>query len=125
MSTPKTTWIQWFEIPVSDFDRAKAFYEQIFAIEMEINDLGELKMGVFPHQTVGGAICYHPQFYHPGQQGPLLYLDANPDLAIVEARIETAGGQVVISKRQISPEHGFMCVFMDTEGNRLALHSDQ
>lgn len=117
------SWTTWFEIPVSDFKRAKIFYETIFETEIEEINFGGLKMGIFPHKEVGCAICHHPEFYHPGEQGPLVYMNANPDLQIVQNKIETAGGKIHTVKKQISPEHGFMCVFIDSEGNRMALHS--
>lgn len=120
--------INWFEIPVSDFDRAITFYETIFQIELQQQVFApEFKMGVFPHSTsgVGGALVLNPSFYHPTEKGALVYLNANPDLAAVEARVAQAGGEVVIEKRMISPDHGFMAVIKDTEGNRIALHSDK
>jgi predicted enzyme related to lactoylglutathione lyase len=120
----KKDWTIWFEIPVSDFDRAKAFYEHIFDTTLEVNDFGLFKMGVFPHKNVGCAICLG-ESYKPGAEGPLVYLNAGPDLEVVQNRIEEAGGTVISKKKQISPEHGFMAVFSDTEGNRLCLHSDQ
>ena len=116
-------WVAWFEIPVDDFDRAKKFYEAIFETELETLDLGALKMGVFPHSEVGGAICWGA-WYKPSAQGTLLYLNADPDLSAVQDRIEAAGGKIILPKKQISPEHGFMCLFEDSEGNRLALHSN-
>jgi uncharacterized protein len=120
--------ISWFEIPVRELSRAKGFYEHIFSIEMQSLHLGEnFKMALFPTEpgTIGGALCEMPAFYHPGTEGPILYLNANPDLNEVLLRVEEAGGKVVKPKSQISPEHGFMALFMDTEGNRLALHSDK
>ena len=115
----------WFEIPATDIARARVFYETIFAIEMNFRDLGELKMCLFPEGPMYGALCQHPEFYKPaGQSGVLLYLNGNPDLAVVESRIASAGGQVLVSKKMISPEHGFMAIFLDTEGNRVALHSN-
>lgn len=113
--------IAWFEIPATDIDRARRFYEAIFAFQMRPVDAGDLKMMLFPSQ---GALCRHPQFYKPSAEaGPLVYLDASPDLAIVLGRVEKAGGRVVIAKRQISPDYGYMAVFVDSEGNRVALHS--
>lgn len=114
---------QWFEIPVLDMERAKTFYEHVFDLEIHVMDLGELKMGVFPHSEVGCALCYHPEFYKPSQDGTLVYMNAEPDLQIYQDRIETAGGSVLVPKKQISPEHGYMSVFIDSEGNRMALHS--
>ena len=115
-------WVSWFEIPVLDLERASSFYGQIFDCEIEHLDLGELKMGVLPHGRIGGALVQHP-YYQPGSQGPLVYLNGGEDLAVVLDRVEAAGGKIVVPKRQISDEHGFMAVFTDTEGNRMALHS--
>ncbi len=116
------SWLGWLEIPVSDFERAKTFYETIFDINIEVNDLGTLKMGVFPHGENGVAIC-QGEWYTPGPNGVLIYLSANPDLEPYANRIEAAGGAILQAKKMISPEHGYMCLFTDTEGNRLALHS--
>lgn len=120
--------ISWFELPVSDIDRAKKFYESIFQTELVFMDMGDdFKMAVFPgdQNTISGALVLNTSWYKPSNtDGPLIYLNGNPDLKIIEERIEPAGGKVTIPKRQISPEHGHMAVFEDTEGNRVALHSD-
>ena len=120
--------LNWFEIPAADFDRAKQFYEHIFNYQMIVIVNEEtFKMGLLPAgaDSVGGAIVWHPAFYKPGNsEGLLVYLNANPDLAAVLERVETAGGKIVIAKRQISPQFGHMAVFTDSEGNRLALHSN-
>jgi hypothetical protein len=113
--------LSWFEIPASDIARARRFYETIFAFEMKALDLGALQMALFP--TGGGALCQAAAYKPSGEAGPLVYLHAAPDLAIVLGRVEKAGGKVVVQKRQISPQFGYMAVFMDTEGNRVALHS--
>ncbi len=116
-------WIAWFEIPATDFDRSKVFYEKVLNIELQVLDLGDLKMALFPHQeTGGGAICSNPH-YTPSSEGVLIYLDSNPDLSHVLNRIESAGGKILMPKKLISPEHGYMALFIDTEGNRIALHS--
>ena len=118
------SWIQWFEIPASDFNRAKNFYETVFGVDLQVNDFGNFKMAVFPHKEVGGAICWGDA-YTPGSIGTLLYLDANPDLAEVLGKVKSAGGTIIQDKKQISPEHGYMSLFTDSEGNRLALHSNK
>jgi len=71
-------WSNWIEIPVEEFERAQSFYETIFDIEIQVMDLGALKMGIFPGRTVGCAICKGVH-YAPGASGPVVYLDANPD----------------------------------------------
>src|ERR1700682_1866639 len=110
--------IAWFEIATADFERAIKFYEDIFQFKMNRMPLGQgPRMAAFPVNPavgVSGALCHHPEWYKPSQTGTLVYLNANPDLAAVKA---------VLPKTQISPEYGYMAVFLDTEGNRVALHS--
>lgn len=116
----------WFEIPAGDLGRAKKFYESIFEIEMIDMDLGdEFKMTLFPVEEggVGGALCELVDFYHPGYQGPLVYFNANPDLQTVLDLVEKNGGHVLQPKKQISEDYGYMAIFEDSEGNRVALHS--
>ncbi len=118
--------INWFEIPVSDIDRATRFYEAIFDIEMSRMSLPNgLEMAVFPVEEgrVDGALCLHPDYYAPSTTGTLVYLNANPDLQQVLERVEKTGGKVIREKTGIGEEHGFTAVLEDTEGNRVALHS--
>jgi hypothetical protein len=118
--------ISWFEIPALDLERAKKFYGDIFQAEMEDFEMGEFKMVCFPGsmsgEGVGGALLQN-EFYEPRDNGVLIYLNAEPDIQAVIDRIEPAGGSVQIPRTQISPEIGYMSVFTDTEGNRIALHS--
>jgi predicted enzyme related to lactoylglutathione lyase len=119
--------ISWFEIPTADLDRAQKFYETILDIKMIPLDMPELKMRMFPVDNsvnVGGSLNYSPDFYKPSStDGPLVYLNANPDVQNILDKIEAAGGKIVVPKTEISPEYGHMAVFIDTEGNRVALHS--
>jgi uncharacterized protein len=121
-----TNAISWFEIPTTDLNRALKFYEAIFDIQMIPIDTPNLQMRMFPLENmmnVGGALV-HSGFHKPSAtDGPLLYLNANPNVQNVLDKIEAAGGQIIVPKTQISPEYGYMAVFMDTEGNRVALHS--
>jgi hypothetical protein len=73
---------------------------------------------------IGGALCDSGGFYKPSStEGPLIYLNANPNVQIVLDRIEAAGGKIIVPKTLISDDIGHMAVFIDTEGNRIALHS--
>jgi hypothetical protein len=120
--------LNWFEIPVADFERAQAFYARIFDFEMHENTMAGVRMGFFlfdPEQAgIGGAIVTGER-YTPSDSGTMVYLNGGSDLKIVLDRIETAGGSIVMGKTQISPEIGYMALFLDTEGNRVALHSHQ
>lgn len=119
--------ISWFEIPTLDISRAQKFYESIFEINMTVLDLPNISMRMFPVEdpmNIGGALVYNGEFYKPSStDGPLIYLNGNPDVQIILNRIEDAGGKILVPKTEISPEYGHMAVFTDTEGNRIALHS--
>ncbi|TNE56020.1 MAG: VOC family protein [Bacteroidetes bacterium] len=118
------SWTNWFEIPVTDLDRAKKFYETIFDMEIEVLDLGALKMGIFPHKGVGAALCLHEAYQPSPTHGVLVQLNANPDLQEILDRVEAAGGQIIRPKTQISDEYGYTALILDSEGNRMGLHSD-
>lgn len=119
--------ISWFEIPVADINRAQTFYEAIFGFKMIPLDFPNIQMRMFPIDNpmgVGGALCDSGGFHKPSaSDGPLVYLNGNPDVQIVLDKVEAAGGTIMVPKTEISPEYGFMAVFIDTEGNRVALHS--
>ncbi|AEE50377.1 VOC family protein [Haliscomenobacter hydrossis] len=111
----------WIEIPTTDIQRAKTFYESVFDEKLQLLDMGEFKMAIF---TSGGfALCQLKDVYRPSTEGPLIYLNGNPDLNTILEKVAPAGGEILIEKRQISEEQGYMAVFTDTEGNRLGLRS--
>ena len=121
--------INWFEIPVADINRAKTFYEQLLDITLNTFDIPNgPQMALFPHageNTLSGALVCYPRFYHVGEQGPLIYLNANPDLQKVLDKVESIGGEQILPKRMITEERGYMAVIKDSEGNRIALHSNK
>lgn len=116
--------LNWFEIPVLDFERARTFYSKIYDFNMPAIQMGGDQLGLFPVQPghIGGAII-KSEGSLPSEQGSLIYLNGGDDLSIICDRIEGAGGKVITEKSPISPEHGFYALFLDTEGNRVALHS--
>lgn len=118
--------VSWFEIPVSDFDRALKFYETIFDFELEVTEIQSYKMAFLPAYDgkVSGAICYG-EGYIPSGAGSLLYLNANPDLNLVLDRVTQNEGRIIVPKTLISAEVGYYAFIVDTEGNRIALHSDR
>ncbi len=121
--------ISWFEIPTTDLDRAQHFYETLFEFQMIPMEFPGFKMRLFPvddpMESIGGALVQtEPGFYNPSEtHGPLIYLNANPDVQLFLDRVERAGGKVSVPKTKISDEHGYMGIFVDSEGNRIALHS--
>ncbi len=120
--------ISWFEIASTNLERAQKFYETIFGIGLISMDLPNIKMRMFPIDDmatgVGGALVDSGGFHKPSAtDGPLIYLNANPDVQLVLNKVEAAGGKIIVPKTEISPEYGFMAVLLDTEGNRIGLHS--
>ena len=120
--------ISWFEIGVADLERATKFYEAIFGDALIPMDMDSIKMRMFPitdiENGVGGALVDSGGFHKPSlTDGPLIYLNGNPDVQIILDKIEAAGGTIMIPKTAISPDYGFMAVFVDSEGNRIGLHS--
>ena len=121
--------LNWFEIPVTDFDRAKKFYETIFSYQMPESNMGPARMGFFLYDfksgKVGGAIVHYPGFHSPSETGSLVYLNCQPDLQAVLDKVISAGGKIVTEKTIISPDQnlGYWALITDTEGNRVALHS--
>ena len=116
--------INWFEIPAANFERAKKFYEAILATEMMI-PFPEMKYAMFPADMAKGEIgggLVEEENYEPSEKGALVYLNGGEDLSVPLSRVEPAGGKIIIPKRSIGP-NGFMAIFNDTEGNRVAFHS--
>ncbi len=119
--------ISWFEIPSTNLERATKFYETIFGVQLIAMDTPNIKMRMFPLEDmmgVGGAVVDSGGFHKPSvTDGPLIYLNGNPDVQNILDKVETAGGKIMVPKTEISPEYGYMAVFIDTEGNRIGLHS--
>lgn len=119
--------IAWFEIPVTDFDRAKKFYSTLVGKELQEMPIGEgMRYAMFPvddPQGIGGAISYVPGDMTPAKVGTLVYLNGGDDLSPMLSRAEAAGGRVVRPKTEISSEFGYYAIFEDTEGNLIGLHS--
>lgn len=123
-----TNALNWFEIPAKDIARAKKFYETIFGIEMPEENMMGMKFAFFPYTPgsgkLSGGIAESPN-HQPSSEGVVIYLNANPNLATVLDKVEAAGGKVAMPKMKISDEIGNMAFFIDTEGNKLGLHSQE
>lgn len=117
--------VSWFEIPAINFNQALNFYNHIYGIQMETISNGEYTMAFFPVKTgIGGAIVAGPASI-PGETGPLIYLNGGEDLNDVLGRVEEAGGRIIMGKTLINEDAGHFALFIDCEGNKLALHSNK
>lgn len=120
--------VGWFEIPVTNMNRAIKFYETVLDVQLSRNQMGPLDMAWFPmtdesYGSAGSLVC-HPDFYKPSTDGVVVYFTAHSgDLNNELSRVEAAGGKVLQAKTKISDEYGFMTLIIDSEENRVALHS--
>lgn len=117
--------ISWFEIPVKNFERAKSFYSTMLGTKITDHHIDHAKYGMFSYDSdnnkVGGALI-EMDGAEPSTQGTTVYLNGGNDLGMPLARVEKAGGKILMPKTDIG-ENGFMAQILDTEGNKIALHS--
>jgi uncharacterized protein len=117
--------INWFEIPATDFTRAKKFYETILATEIMEIPFPYGKYGMFPADMGNGAVgggLMQSEGFNPSKDGSIVYLNGGDDLSVSLGKVEQAGGKILMPKTSIG-QNGFMAHFLDTEGNKVALHS--
>ena len=126
--TEKENALNWFEISVTDIKRATKFYETIFGIKLEQQEMMGMKMAFFPAENMNGKVSgglVQGSMHKPSMDGAKIYLNGNPDLSNALSKIEAAGGKVTMPKTKIRDDIGYMAFFIDTEGNSVALHSNK
>ena len=122
-----TNMVSWFEISVSNMERAKKFYEKVFDVTEQF---GDTLMGWFPFPKdqgasgAGGSLVQNEQFYKPMANGTLIYF-SSPEITFELSKVEEAGGVVLQEKTLIREDIGYMALVLDSEGNRIALHSKE
>jgi hypothetical protein len=117
--------ISWFEIPVLDFERAKKFYSGLLSYNIQEQSWEDTKMGFLAgmdSQGISGAIVWG-KGYEPSEKGTLVYLNGGEDLSGMLDKVELNGGKIILPKTLINEDYGYFAMFIDTEGNRIALHS--
>ncbi|MFZ5638308.1 MAG: VOC family protein [Pseudomonadota bacterium] len=118
--------LNWFEIPVSDLERAQTFYEAVFDTPLRREAMGPgIDMAVFPYEKygVGGCLFAADHGPRPSADGAIVYLNAEPSLDAVLARVEAAGGRVTLSRTELPEGMGCFAHIADSEGNRVGLHA--
>ena len=120
--------IGWVEIPVLDMERAKTFYEKVFNISISVHDVGGVIMGWFPmgddKPGSSGSLVQHEEYNPSLTHGSVVYFSCK-DVLDELSRVGSAGGEILQEKTEIGGGHGFMALIKDSEGNRIALHSNQ
>lgn len=119
--------LNWFEIPVADLDRAQAFYEALLDASLKRETMGpETTLAVFPYAQgagVGGCLFAGAHAPKPASEGSVVYLDAGPSLDATLARVEGAGGRILVPRTELPEGMGAFAQIADSEGNRVGLHA--
>jgi hypothetical protein len=129
----ETNILTWFEIPVNDTERAKAFYETVLDIKMTTRVFPETneELTFFPYnsdaiQATSGrvtGVLTKSNTNKPSNYGTLVYINASPEIQLVLDRVEKAGGKIL--EHKTSMPFGFIAIIIDSEGNRIGLHAEK
>lgn len=118
------SYVSIFEIPATDISRAVEFYQAILGITIEKMEMPGMEMGILPYeeQMVTGVIM-KGEGYQPSADGVTLYLDGGDNLQLILDKVEENGGKIIVPKTLHADESGYFALFLDSEGNKMGLHS--
>ncbi|MCK5813222.1 MAG: VOC family protein [Cocleimonas sp.] len=117
--------VTWFEIPVTDMERAKTFYSAVLETGFKDNEMNGFKMAIFDYEepAVSGMLI-QAEDYEPSKTGAVIYLNGGDDLSVPLERAIQNGAAVLFPKTAINDgECGYFAQFTDSEGNRIGLYS--
>ncbi|HVJ85615.1 MAG TPA: VOC family protein [Caulifigura sp.] len=115
--------VVWCDVPVADLDRATAFYSAVLKIKIHRETFGEFTFAVLDHADGNGG-CLVPKPEEISATGPLVYFNVTGRIAEAAAEVAKHGGKVLAPPHSIGP-HGSRAVVLDSEGNRVAIHSEE
>ncbi|MEP6740594.1 MAG: VOC family protein [Caldimonas sp.] len=112
------------DLPVADLDRAIAFYAAVLGSAVTKEGGPGFSFGLLAHSgnEVAGCLVASEGGNAPSPGGPLVYLNAEGRIAEAVAAATAHGGRILEAVVPIGP-HGFRAIVLDSEGNRIALHS--
>ena len=118
------SYISIFEIPATDISRAIEFYQAILDMNIEKVEMPGMEMGILPYeeQAVTGVILKE-EGLRPSADGVTIYLNGGENLQIILDRVEKNSGKIVIPKTAHADDMGYFAIFLDSEGNKMGLHS--
>lgn len=123
--------VGWFEIPVEDMNRAVEFYNKLFGWTIEAKPFGEDQMAMFPIDFEkdlpgAGGCLFKGKETQPGSSGVMVYFTSpSGDCANELATLKEMNAKILSEKYEIPDGHGFMIMCEDSEGNRIAIHSNK
>lgn len=118
------SYISIFEIPATDISRAIKFYQAILDINIEKMEMPGMEMGILPYkeQLVTGVIV-KAEGHQPSVNGVTTYLNGGDNLQVILDKVEKNGGKITVPKTPHADESGYFAIFLDSEGNKMGLHS--
>ncbi|MDN5204544.1 VOC family protein [Fulvivirgaceae bacterium BMA10] len=118
------SYISIFEIPATDISRAIEFYQTILDINIEKMEFPGMELGLLPYegQMVTGVIM-KGEGYQPSADGITIYLNGGDNLQVILDKAEKNGGKIIVPKTPHADESGYFAIFLDSEGNKMGLHS--
>ena len=114
--------VVWFDLPVADLERASRFYAAVLGIEVSPAKAGNFTFAVLEHGPDGNGGCLIPNAKEVSAVGILVYMNVDGRVRDAVAQAQKHGGRVLKAIESIGP-HGFRAIVIDSEGNRIALHS--
>ena len=119
-----TSFVSIFEIPATEISRAVNFYQTILDIEIEQMEFPGMQMGLFPTEgQMSVGVIMQGEGYNPSPNGVMIYLNGGDNLQTVLDKVESNGGEIIVPKTVHADGSEYFAIFMDTEGNKLGLHS--
>lgn len=117
--------VQWLEIASTDLERAKDFYSKVFELEFQFIEMPDSKMYMFgvPDKAGSAGCLVQADGNKPSEDGTIVYFSCE-DITTQLEHVEAAGGKLLVPKTNIG-EFGFFAQIMDSEGNRIGLHSNK
>lgn len=114
--------VVWFDLPVADLDRAVRFYAAVLAIKVSKESFDNVSFGLFEHGQGNGGCLVPNAGEVSATQGVLVYFNVDGRIRDAVEKTESHGGRVVQPIHAIGP-HGFRAIVIDSEGNRIVVHS--
>jgi predicted enzyme related to lactoylglutathione lyase len=114
--------VVWFDLPVADLDRATRFYAAVLGIKVSKEKMGNFTFSVLEHGPDGNGGCLVPNAAEVSDKGILVYMNVDGRIRDAVSQAQKNGGRVVQAIESIG-QHGVRAIILDSEGNRIALHS--
>ena len=112
----------WCDIPVADLDRASFFYAGILAVPVNKEKFGDVEFAILDHEEGNGGCLVLKENEISSETGLLVYFNADGRIKDAVAKAEELGGKILEPTHSLGP-HGYRAVLLDSEGNRIAVHS--